>query len=251
MPRRKCEPPPGWIPTPCCPETLPGPHPSGDESAERGGKLYAELKTVAPDDPRAYRALGLFYLSSGQKEKAAAEFQSLLQSKPKDAAVKANLIGVLIDLKRTKEAQALNQEVLRRNPGDRKLSSRMAGLLMADGKYQEATAALQAAIKSEPNCARCYFFSVLRRMALGLTDFAKASLARARQLAPQMSGATAALAHLDANAGDLRRRFAIGRQCLAGQSGSRVSLRDGSARLDFERRPAQSRRRSGGGPQTR
>jgi predicted Zn-dependent protease len=34
-------------------------------------KLCAELKTIAPDNPEAYRALGLFYIFTGQKEKAA------------------------------------------------------------------------------------------------------------------------------------------------------------------------------------
>ena len=90
-------------------------------------KVYTELKTVARDDPRAYQALGLFYSSRGQRDKAAAEFQSVLASKPKDAAVKANLIAILIDLGRMKEARALNQEVLTRIPAIRRASCQMVG----------------------------------------------------------------------------------------------------------------------------
>jgi len=73
---------------------------------------------------------------------------------------------------------------------------------MANGKYQEAATALQAAIKSDPNCARCYYLLGSAQMALGSTDIAKASLAQARALAPRVSDATAALAHLDANGGN-------------------------------------------------
>jgi tetratricopeptide (TPR) repeat protein len=166
-----------------------------------GEQLYSELKKVAPDDPSAYQALGLFYLSSGQREKAAAEFQSMLASKPKDAAVKANLIAVLIDLKRIHEADRLNTEVLRENPGDPPGLQSNGRILLAEGKYQEAATALQAAIKSEPNCARCYYFLGEAQAALGVSDLAKVSLSRARELAPQMSAATAVLAHLDANSG--------------------------------------------------
>jgi tetratricopeptide (TPR) repeat protein len=164
--------------------------------------LYAGLKSVAPDDPRAYQALGLFYSSRGQKEKAAAEFQSVLASKPKDVAVKAKLIEALIDLKRMKEARALDQEVLSQNPGDPQGLLSNGRMLITEGKYQEATAALQTAIKSEPDCARCYYFLGTAQTAIGLTGLAKASLAHARQLSPQMSGAPAALARLDVQSGD-------------------------------------------------
>jgi tetratricopeptide (TPR) repeat protein len=75
-------------------------------------------------------------------------------------------------------------------------------MLIAEGKYQEATAALQTALKSEPNCARCYYFLGTSQTALGLTELAKASLARARQLSPRMSDAAAALARLDVKTGD-------------------------------------------------
>jgi len=164
-------------------------------------KLYSELKKVAPDDPQAYQALGLFYLSGGQREKAAAEFQSLLASKPKDAAVKANLIGVLIDLNRMKEARSLNQEVLRKNSQDPQALLANGRMLMAEGKYQEATAALQSAVRSDANCAPCFYFLGGAQAADNHVDEARVSLARARQLAPQMSGATAVLARLDANGG--------------------------------------------------
>jgi len=67
------------------------------------------------------QALGLFYSSRGQREKAAAEFQSVLASKPRDGVAKARLIEVLIDLKRLKSFATI-QPI-------RKASYRMAGCL--------------------------------------------------------------------------------------------------------------------------
>src|ERR1035438_9162150 len=71
-------------------------------------RLYQGIKTIAPDDPEAYQALGQFYVSTGQKEKAAAEFRILMTSKPRDASVKMSLVEVLIDLNRIQEAAALD-----------------------------------------------------------------------------------------------------------------------------------------------
>jgi tetratricopeptide (TPR) repeat protein len=164
----------------------------------------AEMRTAADLDPHAVLPrllLARILAATNRREEAAAEYESLLKSNPKETAVKANLIAILIDLKRMKEAQALNREVLKDNPGDPQALLSQGRLLMAEGKYREASAALQAAIKSEPNCARCYFVLGSAQEALGLNDLAKDSLARARQLAPQMPGATAELAHLDAKSG--------------------------------------------------
>jgi len=121
-------------------------------------KVYIDLKKVAPNDPQAYQALGLFYSSSGQKEMALAEFRSLLAYKPKDAVVRANLIEVLIDLNRMQEARDLNQELLHQSPGNPQALLASGRLLSADRKYQEAATALQKATQSDPNCARCYYF---------------------------------------------------------------------------------------------
>ena len=51
-------------------------------------KVCAQLKSVAPDDPRAYRALAAFYVNTRQPEKAVTELQSLKSSKPKDSWIK-------------------------------------------------------------------------------------------------------------------------------------------------------------------
>ena len=107
-------------------------------------KLYADLKTIAPKDPQAYRALGSFYVSSGQREKALAEFRSLLTAHPKDNSVKAQLVETLLDLNRIREAAPLNREILSANPADpRRSPLRRAVSCFPQGQYDKAKAALR------------------------------------------------------------------------------------------------------------
>ncbi|MGA2272779.1 MAG: tetratricopeptide repeat protein [Bryobacteraceae bacterium] len=50
-------------------------------------KLYQGIKTIAPNDPQAYQALGHFYVSTGQKEKAVAEGQKRRSGSCETAAI--------------------------------------------------------------------------------------------------------------------------------------------------------------------
>ena len=65
---------------------------------------YSALKAVAPDNPDAYQALGAFYMSTGQKEKAVAEFQALSKAHPHDTSARNSLAEALLDLNRTADA---------------------------------------------------------------------------------------------------------------------------------------------------
>lgn len=107
------------------------------------GKLYAQLKIIAADDPTAYQALGLFFLSTGQKQKAVSEFQALVSSKPKDALAKLHLIETLIDLNRFTEAAPLTQQVLKSNPSDPRALLANGRILIAQHNYKLAMEALR------------------------------------------------------------------------------------------------------------
>jgi len=165
-------------------------------------KLYAQLKTVAPDDPQAYQALGLFYAAAGQKEKAAAEFQTLLSAKPKDNAVKGHLIESLIDLNRIKDAKTLNEKMLKSNPADPQALLSSGRISIVEAKYQEALAALQKALKSESESASIHYFLGVAQQSLGFFDLAKGSFTDALKLNPQMPEAAVALAAIETRSGD-------------------------------------------------
>lgn len=164
--------------------------------------LYAKLKAVAPDDPRAYQALGLYYLSSGQKEKAVSEFESLAGKKPKDNSVKAYLIETLLDLNRMHEAGPLIEKALSAKGDDPRILLASGRFLLSEGKYQEAIERLEKTVKLSPNSASAFYFLGLAQKGAGLLDVAKTSFAQALKLSPQMSPAAAAIASLDVRNGN-------------------------------------------------
>ena len=142
-------------------------------------RICAELKSIAPEDPQAYRALGLFYESTGQREKAVGEFRSLLASKPKDGWVKERLIGDLIDLNRLNDAALLNREILKANPQDASALLAEGRILNGQHKYADSRTAFERAVESDPNSARAHYLLGLTQRSLGLTELAKASLSEA------------------------------------------------------------------------
>ncbi len=164
--------------------------------------LYAKLKAVAPDDPRAYEALGTFYLSSGQPEKAVSEFESLAGKRPKDNSVKVYLIETLLDLNRVQEAAPLVQKALSANGENPRMVLASGRVLVSEGRYQEAIERLEKAIKLTPGSASAYYFLGMAQKGAGLLDVAQASFAQALKISPQMSQAAAAIAGLDVRNGD-------------------------------------------------
>jgi tetratricopeptide (TPR) repeat protein len=164
-------------------------------------KVCIYLKKIGPGDPQAYRALGYFYRSTGQKEKAMAEFRALLTSKPKDSSAKADLIGALLDLNRVQEAAKLNQELQISNSGDAHALLSNGRTLIAEGKYLEAITALENAVKGDPQSAAGHYFLGVAQNALGLAGPAKSSFALALKLAPGTPEAEVALAEADARSG--------------------------------------------------
>lgn len=164
--------------------------------------LYRSLKAIASTDPHAYQTLGTFYLSSGNKEKAAAEFQSLLQAHPKDNSTRAYLAETLLDLKRTAEVEPLLEEILRANPADPRGLLSQGRLLLAQANYNKSVEVLQKAVKAAPDSANASYFLGVAQQAAGFPDAAKSSYSRALALQPQMPAAAGALATLAARSGD-------------------------------------------------
>ncbi len=164
--------------------------------------LYADLKKIAPKDPQAYRALGNFYASSGQREKAIAEFRALLTAHPKDSAIKGQLVETLLDMNRVAEAAPFNREAVSANPADPQALKSQGRILLSEGQYEKARTALEGAVKADPNSAAGYYFLGIAQRGAGLPDLAKISLSRALELQPQMAQASAALASLTVKGGN-------------------------------------------------
>ncbi len=164
--------------------------------------LARRLKTIAPDDPQAYQALGHHYVSTGQKEKAVAEFEALLATHPKDLSVKQTLVEILLDLDRIPQAASLNQEILKANSGDPRALLAQGRMLLTDRRYQEALTALQAAVVLQPDSAQGHYLLGVAQKAAGLVQQARNSFTRAAELDPRRTEAKVALATLARESGD-------------------------------------------------
>jgi len=164
-------------------------------------KLYLELKEIAPDDPQAYGALARFYSSTGQKEKALAEYKVLLASKPKDREIKIRLVETLIDLNRVTDAEPLSRELRSDNPDEAQGLLLHGRIGIAQGRYQEAQETLEKVVRADPKSATGHYYLGIARRSLGLTDLARDSFAKALELSPQMQQASVALAGLQVQKG--------------------------------------------------
>lgn len=165
-------------------------------------KELRELKSIAPDDPQAYQALGRFYEEIGDREKAVAEFQSVLSSKPNDIFVKQRLIDNLIGFQRLKEAEALNQQVLKASNDNALAHFDRGRILLAQGQHQDAATALQKAAVLAPRNAQIHYLLGTAQVSLGYAGQARESFAKALELQPNMTGASVALASLAVARGD-------------------------------------------------
>ena len=165
-------------------------------------RVCRDLKTLAPDAPKAYRALGLFYTLTGEADKALAEFRALSASKPKDTRVKAFAIDILLDKGRLGEAAQLNRELLKALPGDPEglLFSGRIGILQ--GHYQQAQTEIEKSLKTDTQSASGHYLLGVAQNAQGFDKQAKASWAHALELNPRLTVARVALADTAASHGD-------------------------------------------------
>jgi tetratricopeptide (TPR) repeat protein len=172
------------------------------ERTAEAEKVCLELKTMALDNPQAYQALGLLYLFTGQKEKAAAEFRAVSQAKPNDSTVKILWVDTLIELRQIREAEPLTRELLKANPGDPQRLLLHSRILIAESNYDQALIELEKVLKAVPRSATGFYFLGVAQKALGFSSQAKSSWASALELEPQRTDAQLALADIDADAGN-------------------------------------------------
>jgi tetratricopeptide (TPR) repeat protein len=175
---------------------------TADKKLSEAEKLFAGLKNLAPNNPQAYRALGIFYVSTGQADKAAAEFQSLLKSNSGDLTAKAYLVEVLVGLKRFKEAAVHNAEILEKNHDEPGALLADGRILVAQGRYGEAITSLQKFVQARPRSAEGFYLLGVAQKATGFLGLAKASFSQARILSPKSQAPATGLAELSLTRGD-------------------------------------------------
>ncbi len=167
---------------------------------DAGEKVYNELKMIAPDDPDVYAGQAQFYRATGQSEKAATELRAFLREEPGQAAVKSLLVETLLDLSRVQEAEVLNKEILSAAPADPRGLLAQGRLLLSKRNYQDALSSIERSLQEGDSADGHYYLGVAQN-ALGMTESAKDSYARALALNPNAIQAALDLSSLEANTG--------------------------------------------------
>src|SRR5271157_5870921 len=133
-----------------------------------------QAKRDFPDNSAGYRMLGDFYFTTGDLDKATAEYGALYQEHPKDIQVKKNFIEILIQKNRFDEARKLDDEILKANPNDNDALLYRGRLEIQAGDADGATKTLQTVIKNDPNNAAAHYQLGVAFQKLGNLESARA-----------------------------------------------------------------------------
>lgn len=165
-------------------------------------KASTELKTIAPNEPEAYMALGLHYIAVGRKDQAATEFGQLARLKPADLIVKRQLLDLLVDSNRLPEARQLSEQLLQTDKDNMAANLAKGRILQAEDRHKEAMTVLEKAAAAPPPSAQALYYLGVSQAALGFSNQAKGSYTKALSLQPQLLEASLALARLATASGD-------------------------------------------------
>lgn len=165
-------------------------------------QLLTQTKHDLPNNSEAYRLLGEFYFTSGQVDKATAEYATLYQQHPKDLQLKKNYIELLIQTKRFPEARTLNDEILKANPNDEGALVYQAQMQISSGDVNDAAQKLETVIKNNPKNAEGHYALGVAYDKLGYTERAESEWREALRLQPNMLDAARSLASAAMRQGD-------------------------------------------------
>src|SRR5258708_18422685 len=176
-----------------------------------------QTKRDLADNSEGYRMLGDFYCTTGQMDKAAAEYASIYNDDPKDPLVKRNYIQLLILKNRLDEASKLDNEILKNSPHDVDALIYKGQIQLRQGDNGGAVDTLQNALRKDPNSAVAHY-------QLGVAFDQQHNDARAEsewrdavRLRPDLTDAQRALAALELRHGEIDALLQTAQQIIAAQ----------------------------------
>lgn len=175
---------------------------------KEGDRARAEevLRQASKDfanDPQGVRILADYYASSGQMDKAKAEFSSLAAKYPKNVSVLKGYVRVLLEVKDFATAQNVVTELMKAHPKDPEVAGLNGIVLLNAGKASDAVNALQSAVKDSPKDAFLQYWLGRAALAKGDINVAEKSLRLAANLNPSRLEAEEELAQLARQRGDV------------------------------------------------
>lgn len=175
---------------------------------KEGDQARAEevLRQASKDfaaEPQGVRVLADYYVSSGQIDKAKAEFSSLAAKYPENVSVQKGYIRVLLELKDYGSARSVVARLMKTHPKDPEVAGLNGVVLLNSGKASDAVDALQNAVNDAPKDAFLQYWLGMAALAKGDIDLAEKSLRQAANLNPSRLEAAEELARIGIQRGDI------------------------------------------------
>lgn len=160
-------------------------------------------KADLSDNKAGYAMLGNFYFTTGDLDKAVAEYGVLSQEHPQDLRVKKDYIQLLLQKGRFTEAAKIDAEILKANPNDNDAMIYRSQIQISSGHVSDATVALQTVIKNDPGNSEAHYVLGIGFEKLGNLEKAEGEWREALRFRPDFRDAQRALAALEMRKGDM------------------------------------------------
>jgi tetratricopeptide (TPR) repeat protein len=165
--------------------------------------------------PRGAAVLAIYYLDSGQLDKAMGEFSSLIVKYPRDAYVQKGYIRVLLGIKDFRTARSAVAAMMKSRPDDPEVAALNGIVLLSDDDAGDAVIALQKSARIFPKDANIKYWLGEAALSKGDTSLAEQSLRQAEELNPSARDAREELARIAVQHGDIALLAAVADKAVA------------------------------------
>jgi Tfp pilus assembly protein PilF len=181
----------------------------------RAEQVLRQASKDLADNPRGVQLLADYYTSSGQIDKARAEFASLVKQYPKNVPVKEGYVRALLQVRDFATAQSVVNELMKKNGKDPQVVVLNGIVLLNNGKTTEAVNALQDAANNAPKDAFIQYWLGKAALTKGDDGLAARSFHQSVQLNPPGLMAQEELARLASQHGDMNSLADVANQTIA------------------------------------
>jgi tetratricopeptide (TPR) repeat protein len=198
----------GWIVVAADPKSLPAREDLAQVILREGDQARAEqvlhqASLDLADNPQAVRLLADYYTSSGQYDKARAEFASLTAKYPSNVNVQKGYVRALIQVNDLNTARTVVASLMKKDAKDPEVIALNGVLLIDAGKANEAVNALQDAVNGSPKDLFLRYWLGMAALASGDDDLAERSFLAVQKLNPSVLANEVQLAKIAAQLGDM------------------------------------------------
>ncbi len=173
----------------------------GDQA--RAEQVLRQASRDLAGDPQGVRLLADYYISTGQFDKAKAEFATIAAAHPKDESLQKAYARALIEAGDINTARSVVATMMKKHGKDPQVIALNGIVLIDAGKASDAVNALELAVKDSPKDPFLQYWLGRAALANGDQDLAERSFLEVQKLNPAILGAEEELAGIATELGDM------------------------------------------------